>query len=110
MSKIIDIEYCGAWGYGGPATRLKDYIKQNYGSEVEVKCHSAGSTTGTIQVSWIKQGALNTVWNKGKLDTTKNHETILGLLKQNEWGSPAVRTIDHEEGSWTLGGHLNPWS
>jgi len=26
MVKSIDIEYCGGWGYGGPANRLKKSI------------------------------------------------------------------------------------
>ena len=85
MSKQIDIEYCGAWGYGGPATRLKDFISKNYGENVEIKTHSAGATTGTIKVSWIKGGALATVWEKNKAETEAGHAQILAALKANAW-------------------------
>lgn len=84
MSKVVDIEYCGAWGYGGPATRLKDFIIKNI-EGVQVKCHSANGTTGVIQVSWDKNGKLETVWKKGKQETNENHAQIVALLKQSQW-------------------------
>ena len=62
MSKKVDIEYCGAWGYGGPAMKLKQFLLNTYGSPLEINVHSANGTTGTIKVAWIKNGALQTVW------------------------------------------------
>ena len=85
MSNQVDIEYCGSWGYGGPATRLKDYISKNYGENLNIKTHSATGVTGTIKVSWIKGGSLDTVWEKGKAETEGAHAEILGLLKQKAW-------------------------
>ena len=94
MGKQIDIEYCGSWGYGGPATRLKDYIKKNLGEDVEIKTHSAQGVTGTIKVSWINGGDLKTVWNKGKAETEGGHEAIIALLKQNAaWVYEARGTV-----------------
>lgn len=81
MSKKVDIEYCGAWGYGGPASKLKAFIAGNYGEPLDINVHSANGTTGTIKVSWIKNGALQTVWEKGKQDTINGHAQILALLK-----------------------------
>ena len=80
MSNKIDIEYCGSWGYGGPANRLKKSITENLPG-VEVNSHSAKGQTGTIKVSWIKNGALQTVWEKGKAATENGHSSIVALLK-----------------------------
>lgn len=84
MSNKIDIEYCGSWGYGGPANRLKKSILENLPG-VEVNCHSAMGKTGTIKVSWSKGGNLSTVWNKGRGETENGHAEIVALLKQNQW-------------------------
>ena len=56
----VDIEYCGAWGYGAPANKLKKAVAEATGKDVN--CHSAGTKTGTIKVSVAKNGALTTVW------------------------------------------------
>lgn len=68
MSKVIDIEYCGSWGYGGPAMRLKKYLVEKFPG-VEINNHSAKGTTGVIQVSWIVDGKKSVVWSKGKGET-----------------------------------------
>ena len=62
MSKKIDIEYCGSWGYEGYGIRLKNYIINNYGEGLQVVAHYAQEVTGTIKVSWVKEGQLITVW------------------------------------------------
>ena len=86
MPNKIDIEYCGAWGYGGPATNLKKKIEADLG--VEVNSHSANGVTGTIKVSWVKDGKLETVWEKNKADTVNGHDEILKLLKSSQWAEP----------------------
>lgn len=43
MGRII-IEYCGGWGYGGPANRLKKAIAEHIPG-LEVECISAGKMT-----------------------------------------------------------------
>lgn len=63
--------------------KLKQFLLNNYGEPLEVNLHSANGTTGTIKVSWIKNGALHTVWEKGRQDTINGHQEILGLLKQS---------------------------
>lgn len=68
MPKIIDIEYCGAWGYGGPALRLKKSLAEAF-PEYEINCHSADGVTSKIEVSWIDGGNKAIVWSKGKADT-----------------------------------------
>ena len=98
MPKQIDIEFCGSWGYGGPARELKTYLTNNYGEELEINCHSASGKTGTIKVSWIKNGALQTVWEKGRADTMNGHAQILALLKQHAW---AWLGDDHFQMRWT---------
>lgn len=72
MPKVIDIEYCGGWGYGGPASRLKKSLEQAFPG-VEINSHSAQGMTSLIEVSWIDNGQKNKVWSKGKTDTESNH-------------------------------------
>lgn len=86
MSNKVDIEYCGSWGYGGPAQRVKKAIIEQLPG-VEVNCHSANGKTGTIKVSWVKGGNLQTVWEKGRGDTEAGHAAIVALLKQSQWTS-----------------------
>lgn len=62
MPKQIDIEYCGSWGYGGAAKRLKEAIEKGYGDKLDIKVHPANDVTSTIKVSWINGGQLKTVW------------------------------------------------
>ena len=81
MPKIIDIEYCGGWGYGGPALRLKKIIEAAFAG-VEISCHSASTMTSKIEVAWIDNGTKSIVWSKGKADTEKNHQEIVKLLKE----------------------------
>ena len=86
MVKFIDIEYCGGWGYGGPALRLKKVLQEAF-PDVEINCHSAGGMTRLIEVSWIDGGNKQTVWSKGKADTESNHAEIAALLKQTNWAN-----------------------
>lgn len=79
----IDIEYCGACGYGGPAKRVRDSILKAFPND-KVNSHSANSKTGTIKVSWVKGGNLATVWNKGKAETETGHSQIIDLLKKSK--------------------------
>ena len=46
MGKIY-IEYCGGWGFGGPALRLKKAIVAALPG-VEIDCESAEGTTSKI--------------------------------------------------------------
>lgn len=64
--------------------KLKQFLLTNYTAPLEINLHSANGTTGTIKVSWIKNGALQTVWEKGRQDTINGHQQILALLKQHE--------------------------
>ena len=68
MVKTIDIEYCGGWGYGGPAKRLSEAIKKSL-PDVTINCHSASGMTSKIEVAWIDGGQKNIIWSKGKADT-----------------------------------------
>jgi selT/selW/selH-like putative selenoprotein len=72
MSAKIDIEYCGAWGFGGPANRVKAAIKNAF-PDVQIDCHSASGKTGVVKISWIQDGKLETIWNKGKQPTEDGH-------------------------------------
>ncbi len=81
MSKSIDIEYCGSWGYGGPATQLKNSIAQSI-PNAQISVHSAGAKTGTIKVSVVEAGNRNVVWNKGRGETVSGHAEIIAALKQ----------------------------
>ena len=65
MSKVIDIEYCGSWGYGGPALRLKKALQEAF-PDVEINNHSASSKTGKIEVAWIDGGNKKIIWANGK--------------------------------------------
>ena len=76
MSKVIDIEYCGGWGYGGPAMRLKKSLAEAY-PDVEINCHSAQGMTSKIEVAWISNGDKQIVWSKGKADTENGHQQIV---------------------------------
>lgn len=93
MSKRVDIEYCGSWGYGGAAMRAKKAVQEVY-PDAEVSCHSAKGVTGTIKVSWVKEGQLQTVWEKGRgqTDCSEGREEIVKLLKQSEWFSHTKQT------------------
>lgn len=73
MSKVIDIEYCGGWGYGGPAMRLKKSLTEAY-PDVEINCHSAKDLTSKIEVAWIEGGNKQIVWSKGRADTENGHQ------------------------------------
>lgn len=72
MSQKIDIEYCGAWGYGGPALRLKKYVQAHFPDKT-IDCHSANGATSKIEVGWVKEGNKNLVWSDGKAQTEKAH-------------------------------------
>ncbi len=72
MPKAIDIEYCGGWGYGGPALRLKKALQEAF-PNVEINNHSASTLTSKIEVAWIEDGNKNIIWSKGKADTEGNH-------------------------------------
>ena len=84
MPKIIDIEYCGGWGYGGPALRLKKKILESY-PDIEINCHSASTMTSKIEVAWIDNGNKNIVWSKGRADTENGHDQIIANLKESQW-------------------------
>jgi hypothetical protein len=73
MTKKIEIEYCGAWGWGGIANNLKSALQKAFAG-VEVDCHSAGQKTSLVQVAWINNGHKNVVWSKGRQDTEKGHQ------------------------------------
>jgi len=82
MSTKIDIEYCGSWGYGGPASRVKKAINAAF-PDIEINMHSANGKTGVIKVSWVRDGKMEVVWSKGRDETEKGHAEIVALLKQS---------------------------
>ena len=85
LMSSIEIEYCGAWGYGGPATRLKDRLAKDLG--VPVSAHSANGVTGVIEVKWVKGGNKETIWKKGKAETEAAHDEIVSIAKKSKWES-----------------------
>ena len=87
MVKTIDIEYCGGWGYGGPATRLKKAIEAAIPG-APINLHSAKGMTSKIEVAWIDGGNKQIVWSKGKADTENGHAEIIAILKKGNWGQP----------------------
>lgn len=80
MGKIY-IEYCGGWGFGGPALRLKKSLIQEF-TNVDIECQSAYDVTSKIEVYWIEGINKKLIWSKGKADTENNHAEIIKLLKQ----------------------------
>ena len=84
MPKVIDIEYCGGWGYGGPALRLKKSLQEAF-PDIEINNHSAKDLTSKIEVAWIENGNKNIIWSKGKADTEGNHPEIVNNLKSAQW-------------------------
>jgi selT/selW/selH-like putative selenoprotein len=86
MAKILDIEYCGAWGYGPSATQLKKALAAVF-PEVEINCHSAGSSTSKIEVAWISEGQKKMVWSDSKKATNDNHAKIIELVKGSAWNN-----------------------
>lgn len=68
MVKVIDIEYCGGWGFGGPAQRLQKALKQAY-PDLEVNIHSANGRTSLIEVAILDGDKKQMIWSKGKADT-----------------------------------------
>lgn len=65
MVKAIDIEYCGSWGYGGAADRLKKELHKVF-PDVEIICHAFHGKSQKIEVSWIEEGHKHVVWSKSK--------------------------------------------
>ena len=105
----IEIEYCGAWGYGGPATKLKDRLAKDLG--IPVNAHSASGTTGVIEVTVCKGGAKEVVWKKGKPETIAGHDEIVGLAKKALWLNVDRwnKSSPNEENFWNLGSSLKKW-
>lgn len=83
MSKKIEIIYCGGWGYGGAALRLKQTLAGVF-KGVPIECYSAKKMTRKVEVSWIKDGKKERVWGKVKADTEGGHAEIVALLKAHE--------------------------
>ena len=92
----IEIEYCGAWGYGGPATRLKDRLSKDLG--VPVSAHSASGTTSVIEVRVCKGGNKDSIWKKGKAETEAAHNEIVGLAKKALW--MIVKSVEQIVSKW----------
>ncbi len=67
MGKIY-IEYCGGWGYGAPALRLKKSLLAAY-PDVEIDCQSSEGMTQKVEVFWIEGNNKRLIWSKGKADT-----------------------------------------
>lgn len=84
MVKEIEIEYCGSWGYGGPANSLKNAIAQKF-PDAKFNLHSANGKTGVIKVVLTENGQKREIWSQGRDATNKNHQQIIELLgKWNE--------------------------
>lgn len=84
MSNKIDIEFCGGWGYGGPANNLKKAIAAKFPG-VEINNHSAKGMTSKIEVGWMVNGQKKIIWSEGKQKTEQNHNTIIDLLNNSRW-------------------------
>lgn len=84
MAKKIDIEYCGGWGWGGTATRLKKALQQAFAG-VDIDCHSANGWTGKVVVSWVDGGQKKVVWEGGRDATDGGHAAIANALKGSQW-------------------------
>lgn len=84
MTKVIDIEYCGGWGYGGPANRLKKALSEAF-PNVTINCHSANGMTSRVEVAWIDGGNKQIIWSKGKNETESGHANIIAALKGSQW-------------------------
>lgn len=83
MGKIY-IEYCGGWGFGGPALRLKKALMAAF-PNVEIDCQSADGWTNKVEVYWIEGATKKLYWSKGKADTENGHNEIITLLKSAWW-------------------------
>ena len=70
MPKVIQIEYCGGWGYGWRAARVRDLLQQNFPT-TKINYFSL-MATGKIEVFWVKDGKKEIVWSGGRQDTQKN--------------------------------------
>jgi len=89
MGRII-IEYCGGWGYGGPANRLKKAIVEHIPG-LEVECISAGKMTSKIEVYWVSGDERKAIWSNGKAATEENHKEIVNLIKQHMWAQKSSK-------------------
>lgn len=54
MSRFIDIEYCGSWGYGPLAMHLKRFLERCYPKE-KIYCHASQFKTLLVVVAWCRQ-------------------------------------------------------
>lgn len=85
MVKHIDIEYCGGWGYGGPANRVKNAIQAAF-PDLKIVTHSANGMTSKIDVAWIEDSGNKTlVWTGGKAAAEGGHAQIIALIKAQKW-------------------------
>lgn len=91
MAKKIEIEYCGGWGWGGTATRLKKAVQQAFAG-VDIDCHSANGWTGKVVVSWVDGANKKHVWDGGRDATDSGHATVINALKSTQWVTSKERT------------------
>lgn len=75
MSKKIDIEYCGSWGFKGPAARLKNILQQAFPNH-PISTQPASAKTSRIEVKIVEGENKNIVWSDTKINTEQGHEII----------------------------------
>ena len=71
MPNTIKIEYCGGWGYGWIASRVRNLLLQSF-PDATMDFKSARGITGKVEVSWIKDGKKEVVWSGGRQETAQN--------------------------------------
>jgi len=54
------------------AGRVKIMLEDNF-PQAKMEYRSARGVTGTIEVSWIKEGKKEVVWSAGRYDTSQNY-------------------------------------
>lgn len=100
MNKKIEVEYCGSWGFRGPASRLKNILQQAFpGSNVGLI--EAASSTSRIDVKVVDGDKQSIVWSGNRAEATKSDEEIKQKIKNTMW---FVLEIETRETHWI------PWS
>lgn len=71
-NKNINIEYCGSWGFRGPAGRLKNLLQQAF-PQSKVSIQEAPTITSKIEVKVVEGHNNSTIWSEGRAKTESSH-------------------------------------
>ena len=77
----IHIQYCGGWGYGRYSRALKDYLKQEFGTLVEVQEEMDRGITGNFEVTIVNTNMLIHSKRRGQKNATSSEERELIVEK-----------------------------